>query len=122
MRATTTTDTSRAARKELEPTVATRESEVLDALQRFRGHHASDPTAYELLRWMQIQNPTLDHNAVRPRLTELAHAGRVQKAHKRQCAITEKRVYTWRVVSPSPVPKPFTAQRPVDQAVQNGLF
>ena len=95
-------DTSRAASAELAPSRATREDEVLDALQRYRTHHGMEPTAYELLRWMQIQNPALDLNAVRPRLTELKDAGRTRTTGKRRCAVTEKRAYIWAAVSPAP--------------------
>jgi len=114
-------DTSRAASAELAPSRATREDEVLDALQRYRTHHGMEPTAYELLRWMQIQNPALDLNAVRPRLTELKDAGRTRTTGKRRCAVTEKRVYTWATVSPAPRPIPYIEQ-PRNDAMQENLF
>jgi len=102
------TDTSRAARATILEESAGRETLVLDNLQRYRRAHGADPTAYELLRFLQIEHQTLDLNAVRPRLTELEATGRVSKGDKRQCAVTQKRVYTWAVVSPArpPVPSP----------------
>lgn len=114
-------DTSRVALASLQPTVAARAAAVLDALQRYWTHHRIDPTSYELLQWMRIENPTLDLNAVRPRLTELRDAGRVQTTGKRVCAVTEKRVYVWAVTS-SPVPAPYVEQPRIDPAVQEALF
>lgn len=42
-------------------------------------------------------------------------------AVKRRCAVTNKRVYTWAVVTPSPVPIPYAEQRPIVTAVQEAL-
>ncbi len=116
-----TAETSRAAFATLEPTLPARAADVLDALQRYRGHHRSDPTAYELLRWMQIEQPTLDLNGVRPRLTELRDAGRVRTTGKRVCTVTERCVFTWAAVTPAPVLTPYEP-RPHALAVQEGLF
>jgi hypothetical protein len=118
---TAAADTSRAAYAAGADTRATREAEVIDALERFRAHHGSDPTSYELLRWMQIGNPTLDLNAVRPRLTELKTAGRVWTTEKRCCSVTRKHVYTWTAVTPHPTPLASDRARP-DFAVQEVLF
>jgi hypothetical protein len=117
-----TADTSRAALAAIAPDLPTRAADVLDALQRCSNHHRSDPTAYELLRWMQIERPTLDLNAVRPRLTELKDAGRVRTGDKRRCAVTEQRVYTWRVASPAPQPKPWIEAMNRIPAIQPELF
>ena len=115
-------DTSRAARVAGAPMRSTREFEVLEALRRYRSDRGTDPTAYELLRWMQTANPDLDLNAVRPRLTELADAGRVRKSDKRRCLVTDKHVYTWVPVTPSPVPVPYVQLKPIDAAVQGWLL
>jgi hypothetical protein len=101
-------DTSHAAHAMLAKERATRETLVLDGLRRYRRAHDADPTAYELLRFLQVENPTLDLNAVRPRLTELEFDGRVAKGDKRRCLVTEKRVYTWAVASPSRAERSLT--------------
>lgn len=71
-----TTDTSREALASVGRTLPRREANVLDALARMT-RHGVPPTAYELLTFMQMADPTLDLNAVRPRLTALKDAGRV---------------------------------------------
>src|SRR5437879_82545 len=109
-------DTSRAALEAIAPTLPAREAEVLEALQRYRAHHAIDPTAYELLRWMQVEHPSLDLNGVRPRLTELKDAGAIQTSGKRGCTITAKRVYTW-AVAPA-----VRSRVPDAAAIQECLF
>lgn len=88
-------DTSREALAELQPALAEKASRVVDSLNSYRTHHRIDPTSYELLQWMRIENPALDLNSVRPRLTELKDAGRVLTSGKRVCAVTLKRAYTW---------------------------
>ncbi len=117
-----TADTSVAALAVVHQDRATREALVLDGLRRYRQAQRYDPTAYELLRFLQVENPALDLNAVRPRLTELEDAKRVTKGDKRRCAVTCKTVYTWAVVSPSPVPVPFVDQVPLDAPRQMGLL
>jgi hypothetical protein len=112
-------DTSRASRRDLEPSRRQRELDVVDALQRCC-RTGSDPTAYELLRWMQVENPVLDLNAVRPRLSELRDAGRVETTGKRRCQVTGKRVYTWAVMAVAPAPCP--ALTSAAAAVQEPLF
>jgi Fe2+ or Zn2+ uptake regulation protein len=114
-------DTSRAALREIAPSLPSRATEVFEALARYWAEHHVDPTAYELLRWMQIANPVLDLNAVRPRLTELKDAGFVQTGDKRCCAVTEKRVYTWHALSSPATRSP--ADRPTPAiAIQDALF
>ena len=85
-------DTSRVALQAIKAERPARAAEVLAALQDYWTAHRTDPTAYELLRWMQIANPHHDVNSVRPRLTELKDAGAVRTCGKRECAVTEKRV------------------------------
>jgi hypothetical protein len=68
------------------------------------------------------ENPTLDLNAVRPRLTELEAERRVTKGEKRRCGVTWKRVYTRVVVSPPTVPVPFIEQARTAGARQMGLL
>lgn len=97
-----TADTSRDALVTVRHDRIRREAQVLDGLQRYRRDHGCDPTAYELLRFLQIDNPTLDLNSARPRLTELEADHRVAKGEKRRCTITGRRVYSWAVVSPVP--------------------
>jgi len=67
--------TSRDVFRALQPELPRREAAVLEGLRNYRHVRGADPTAYELLRWMQIENPTLDLNAVRPRLTALRDVG-----------------------------------------------
>jgi len=115
-------DTSRDAYETIARTLGARAADVLEALRRYAARHGSDPTAYELLRWMQVDRPALDLNAVRPRLTELKDAGRVRMAAKRRCTVTNKRVYTWQA-APLPAHAISTheqAKRP--PAVQAVLF
>lgn len=97
---TRTADTSREALASVGRTLARREANVLDALARMI-RHGVPPTAYELLKFMQVADPTLDVNGVRPRLTALKDAGRVQTAGKRVCAVTDKRVFTWTTATPA---------------------
>src|SRR5438034_11531016 len=106
-----TADTSRASLADVAASRSQREAQVIDALRRYWVAHGSDPTAYELLRWMQVENPVLDLNAVRPRLTELKDAGHVRTTGKRVCAVTEKRVYTWAISTPPPEVHPFARAR-----------
>lgn len=114
-------DTSRAAFGALSE-MPTRAADVFVAVQRFRLHHQSDPTAYELLRWMQIERPILDLNAVRPRLTELRDAGYMATRDKRVCAVTGKRVYTWAVVAPILDQAPFRDEARDLPVLQESLF
>src|SRR4051794_21074465 len=102
-------ETSRAAFAEIAATRHSRGLEVLETLRRFHRQHGIDPTAYELLAWAQVDHPAWDLNSIRPRLTEMKDAGRVETGGKRRCAITHKQVYTWRAiswVSRSPRPEP----------------
>jgi hypothetical protein len=116
------TDTSVAALQDVRADRATREALVIDGLRRYHQAHGWDPTAYELLRFLQAENTTLDLNAVRPRLTELEDAEWVTKGDKRRCSITDKRVYTWLVVSPA-VRSALSVQRSRDiPPVQEVLF
>jgi hypothetical protein len=115
-------DTSVASFESLKPDVATREAHVIDGLRRYRIVNGFDPTAYELLRFLQLESPRLDLNAVRPRLTELEDATRVTKRDKRRCSVTGKHVYTWAVASPSPRPAPDVAQPRYVPPVQTELF
>ena len=116
------TDTSRRALSLLRPLLATRAVQVFDALGRYRQAYGSTPTAYELLRFLQVDQPALDLNAVRPRLTELEDAGQIVKAGKRCCAVTRQRVYTWAVVTPARQAMPYREQPRQTHAVQEVLF
>jgi hypothetical protein len=49
-------------------------------------------------------------------------AGRVSTVGKRRCAVTEKRVYTWAVVTPAPLPVPYVDRVPRASAIQEALF
>ena len=93
------TDTSRDAIAEITRTLPAREAAVFDALRRLCARGVL-PTAYELLMFMQGEQATaLDLNTVRPRLTALAAAGKVQKSGKRQCEVTGRRVYVWTIAA-----------------------
>jgi len=94
-------ETSAAALRDVRADQPRREACVLDGLSRYRLTYRMDPTAYELLRVLQRDQPWLDVNGVRPRLTELEDAGRVRKGEKRLCTVTGKHVYTWAVAPPS---------------------
>ena len=118
-----TTDTSVAALSLVNQDRASREALVLDGLRRYRHANGFAPTAYELLRFLQVENPALDLNSCRPRLTELEADRRVTKGDKRRCSVTSKRVYTWAVLTPAPAPVPFVEQvRPPDVARQESLW
>lgn len=108
-------DTSRAAFRDITRTIQPREAEVLDALSAYRRGRGVDPTAYELLRWLQVGNANIDLNGIRPRLTALRDAGAVETTGKRACAVTGKRVFTWAVVWPRPMPRPDAAFSPVSE-------
>jgi hypothetical protein len=115
-------ETSRAAYADLQSSRGARLSAVLEALGEYRAARGCDPTAYELLRWMQRENRMLDLNGVRPRLTELKDAGRARTSGKRTCSVTEKRVYTWAAVTPTPVSVQYVDQRSMNSAAQEALF
>jgi hypothetical protein len=113
-------DTSRLGLASIGSTLSARGADVLEALQRVRRHRGLDPTAYELLRFMQNEYPALDLNAVRPRLSELRDAGRVQTTGKRRCTITNRAAYTW-AAALAPVPAAAYVDRPSSQ-VQGRLL
>ena len=110
-------ETSRAAWADLQPSLAARANGVLDGLHGYRQRFGVYPTSYELLRFLQAESPTIDLNAVRPRLTELKDAGRVETAGKRRCSITGRGAYTWTVATPRPIPEPAS----FDAVVQETL-
>lgn len=111
--------TSRETFEALEHTLARREAEVLDALRRL-WRIGADPTAYELLRFMQAEHPTADLNAVRPRLTALRDAGLLTTTGKRPCAVTGRRAFTWGPPAQI-VPTPLTSVIPVHAPAQDSL-
>jgi hypothetical protein len=116
-------DTSRAALADIRQSRGQRETAVLEALGGYRHVHSTDPTAYELLRWMQINWPALDLNAVRPRLTELRDRHQVHTSGKRVCAVTQKLAYTWALGRGELDVRPFRdADQHAAAAVQEGLF
>jgi len=117
-----TTDTSLAALADIRRDQGRRDTFVLAGLKRYRRDRGADPTGYELLRFLQVERPHYDLNSIRPRLTELEDAGRVVKGDKRRCSVTQKTVYTWAAVSPSPVPVPFAERPPVETPRQMGLL
>ena len=87
--------------QEITESLPLRAATVLDGLRRYRRHHGIDPTSYELLRFLQHDDPALDLNGVRPRLTELRDADEAHTTGKRPCAVTGKSAYTW---APGPGP------------------
>jgi hypothetical protein len=96
-------ETSRAAFRDVCDSVEHRHQLVITGLAEYHGECGYWPTSYELLRSLQRTMPTLDLNAVRPRLTELEGRRRVAKGEKRRCSITGKRAFTWAVASPAAV-------------------
>lgn len=116
-------DTSRDAFKDVRADLARRHALILDGICRYWREYYTNPTAYELLKFLQAENPALDVNGIRPRLTELEASGRVAKGEKRRCTITGKTVYTWSVVTPSSVPAPFVERLPLGEVPrQMGLL
>ena len=115
-------ETSREAFGELQHELQPREAAVLDGLGNCRRAHDRDPTAYELLRFMQVEKPTLDLNAVRPRLTALRDTGYVETTGKRTCAVTGKRVFVWAMRVSPPQPAPYSTRTTVTPAAQQELF
>ena len=74
------------------PTKETRQRRVLIALANY-----SNCTAYELFAWMKRAGTANDLNDVRPRLTELWKAKRIERGEKRRCAVTGHTAYCWRL-------------------------
>lgn len=90
--------TSVEAVRALAPTLPFRESMVMWNLVWAARAARREPTAYELLKYMQRRpNGPLDVNCVRPRLTELTDKGLVEPCGKRLCEVTGRRVHTWRL-------------------------
>ena len=54
-----------------------------------------DLTARELTKMMGKEDP----NYIRPRITELVDMGLIESNGKRQCSITNKTVYVWKVIT-----------------------
>jgi hypothetical protein len=108
-------DTSIAALRELLPQLPAREVLVLNALKSCE-RKGEAPTAYELLRTLQVQHPAYDPNAVRPRLTSLYQKHLVEHGAKRACAVTGRRVLTWHVVTAKSV------TRELSEALQESLW
>lgn len=95
-------DTSLDAYADLRSTLSQRERAVWHALGTFQ----RPPTAYELLKAMQRDYPTIDLNGVRPRLTALLEKGCVETRGKRPCTVTGKTALTWRAIAGRPPVKP----------------
>lgn len=83
--------TRAAAYAELRPTLGRRQAEVLSLVRLNPGR-----TALELARIAKWGDP----NRLRPRLVELAHAGYVEPAGSRECAVSGKAAMTWRLAGP----------------------
>lgn len=76
----------------------TREGQVLRVLAWHWNKTQCSPTARELFAWAVYHGEPLDDiNSVRPRLTALVESGLIEVAGKRVCAVSGKRVSTWRV-------------------------
>lgn len=76
----------------------TREGQILRVLAWHWNATQTSPTARELFAWAVDRGEPLDDiNSVRPRITALVECGLVEAAGKRACAISGKRVSTWRV-------------------------
>lgn len=103
-------DTSRLAWDDLSSTLSVRAAVVLAGLRTYCTLHRTDPTSYELLRFLQRDDPKLDLNGVRPRLTELKNANCAHTTGKRRCSVTGKVAYTW-ATGPDPL-----------NPIQEGLF
>jgi 3-hydroxyisobutyrate dehydrogenase-like beta-hydroxyacid dehydrogenase len=77
----------------------TREGQVLRLLSAHWNATQRTPTALELLHWARARGEVLfDVNSIRPRITKLVDLGLVEASPtKRRCAVSGKRVCTWRV-------------------------
>jgi hypothetical protein len=113
--------TSRTAYADILATRRTRELAVLQGLRAYEQQYGEAPSAYELLEFLRSDNPVIDVNFVRPRLSEMKDAGRVTTNGKRRCAVTGKQVFTWRACELAAVPSLPTV--PVgERPVQSDLF
>ena len=108
--------TSRKAYDELRPKLPARETFVLDGLRAYEREQHDQPTAYELIEFLKGKHPAarIDANTVRPRLTTMAKTfdgpnwtpveqriakrAVVAKVAQRQCTVTKKQAWTWRVL------------------------
>lgn len=89
---------SRKAYAEILPTLPARESFVVTELLDYEQRYQSLPTAYELVCHAQQRWPDalIDVNTIRPHLTRLKNVA-VEKVAQRECAVTGKTAWTWRV-------------------------
>jgi hypothetical protein len=117
-------DTSRTALQEVQRDIDKRQRFVLDGLIAYLQTRGDAPTAYELLCALRVSsdNPTLDVNAVRPRLTELEALGRVAKGDKRRCAVTGKTAYAWTIGPRAHLPAAVLARVPSTGVLQGSLL
>ena len=108
--------TSRKAYDELRPKLPAREAFVLEGLRAYEREQRAAPTAYELIEFLKTKHPAarIDANTVRPRLTTMAKTfegpnwtpvelrvpkrAHVAKVEQRQCTVTNKQAWTWRVL------------------------
>lgn len=88
---------------EILPSLKRRQAFVRHQLVLFVEQRRFNPTAAELLAFVQATNPgRFDVNNVRPRLTELEALGWVRHGVKRRCDITKALVMTWIPSMPTP--------------------
>jgi hypothetical protein len=82
-------DTSLDAYSDIKPELGARQKEVLDAIRTL-----GCPTDREVAKFLGHADP----NYVRPRRKELLDAGYITECEKRQCSVTGKTVWSWRIV------------------------
>jgi len=84
--------TSLDAYNEIKPELGERQKIVFDAIK-----YLGAPTDLEIAKYLQMGDP----NKVRPRRNELMKYGYITECQKRECSISHRTVWSWRVVDTS---------------------
>lgn len=81
--------TSLDAFNEIKPELGDRQKIVLDAIKKL-----GCPTDLEIACYLGHSDP----NKVRPRRNELMKAGIITECEKRECSISHRTVFSWRII------------------------
>jgi len=81
--------TSIDAYKDIKPELGDRQKLVFSAIKKL-----GCPTDREIAKYLKFTDP----NKVRPRRKELLDQGRITECEKRECTVTGKTVWSWRVL------------------------
>jgi len=81
--------TSVDAYNEIKPELGDRQKLVFEAIKKL-----GCPTDREIAKFLHFTDP----NKVRPRRKELLDQGRITECEKRECSVTGKTVWSWRVL------------------------